>query len=292
MARIIDGKAIAVQVSAELAVRIRRLRDQGIVPKLGIILAGGFVPSQTYVRNKERACAKVGIEVETSRFGEDVSFDVLRRQVEEWNQDPVLDGMIVQLPLPRGLDEAALLEYVDPTKDADGLTSTSLGRLVSGKPLFTPATPSGIVELIVRSGISIPGKRVVIVGRGKLVGKPLANMLLLRGAQADATVTVCHTKTYDLAALCRSAEILVVAAGVPQLVTGDMVSEGVVVIDAGTNSIEGKLVGDVDFASVEPKASAITPVPGGVGPMTVAMLLANVVRAAEARSRTDTKDRT
>jgi methylenetetrahydrofolate dehydrogenase (NADP+)/methenyltetrahydrofolate cyclohydrolase len=188
------------------------------------------------------------------------------------------------LPLPAGLDEHRVLALLDPGKDVDGLGPVSLGALLSGLPGFTPATPTGIIELLLRNGITLPGKRVVIVGRGGLVGKPLANMLLARGSRGDATVTVCHTRTRDLVAACRSAEILVAAAGRARLVTGDMVEDGVVVVDAGTNSIDGKLVGDVDFESVAPRAAAITPVPGGVGPMTVAMLLANTVRAAEARA--------
>jgi methylenetetrahydrofolate dehydrogenase (NADP+)/methenyltetrahydrofolate cyclohydrolase len=284
MVRILDGKAIAGQVRLEVAERVGRLREKGIAPKLGILLAGDYAPSRIYVRSKEKACALAGIEVETSRFDTSATFDALRSQVEQWNRDRAVHGMIVQLPLPEGMDETKLLECVDPGKDVDGLTPANLGRLVAGNPWFLPATPAGIIELLVRNGIGISGRRVVIVGRGGLVGKPLVNMLLLRGERADATVTVCHTRTTDLAGACRSAEILVVAAGRARLVTGDMVSEGVVVVDAGTNSVEGKLVGDVDFDSVAPKAKAITPVPGGVGPMTVAMLLSNVVLAAEAQA--------
>ncbi len=266
---------------AELAGRVQALRNRGIVPSLRILLAGDFAPSQVYVRNKERAGQEVGIDVAVLRVKADVTQDELRHRVDEWNQDPAVHGIILQLPLPSGLDEAELLGSLRPDKDADGLSPESLGRLMAGRPYLTPATPSGIIELLRRNRIAIAGRRVVIVGRGNLVGKPLANLLLLRGDGGDATVTVCHSATTDLAATCRNAEILVVAVGRPGLVKGDMVSDGVVVVDAGTNSVGGKLVGDVDFATVAPKAAAITPVPGGVGPMTVAMLLANVVKAAE-----------
>ncbi len=278
---ILDGRACSQQVRAELALRVQALRQRGIVPSLRILLAGGFAPSQVYVRNKEKAGRAVGIEVAVLRVSADVTQNELLRRIDEWNHDPSVHGIILQLPLPAGLAEEELLASVRPEKDADGLTPESLGRLLAGRPFLTPATPSGIIELLRRNAVRIAGRRVVIVGRGNLVGKPLANMLLLRGENGDATVTVCHSVTSDLAAVCRTAEILVVAVGRPGLVNGEMVSEGVVVVDAGTNSVNGRLVGDVDFATVAPKAAAITPVPGGVGPMTVAMLLANVVKAAE-----------
>jgi methylenetetrahydrofolate dehydrogenase (NADP+)/methenyltetrahydrofolate cyclohydrolase len=200
------------------------------------------------------------------------------------NNDRRCHGIILQLPLPRHLPGEALIEMIDPEKDVDGLTPTNLGRLMAGRPGFVPATPAGIVELLVRYSIPIAGRRVVIVGRGELVGKPLANLLLLRGERGDATVTVCHTQTKDLSRFCLDAEILIVAAGRPGLITGAMVSSGVVVIDAGINRTENGIVGDVDFESVAAKARAISPVPGGVGPMTVAMLLANTVQAAKRNS--------
>ncbi len=280
-ARILDGKAVAREVRAEVKVRAGRLRERGIVPKLGIVLAGGFAPSQIYVRSKERACARAGIEVEVARFPDETTFEELRDRIQEWNQDKALHGMIVQLPLPGGIDSSKVLDLVKPGKDVDGLTSMNLGKLVAGRPEFMPATPAGIIELLVRSRVGISGRRVVVVGRSELVGKPLANILLLRGDRGDATVTVCHSKTRDLAEVCRSADILVVAAGRARLVDGDMVKPGAVVIDVGINRTEQGLVGDVDFDSVAAKASAITPVPGGVGPMTVAMLLVNTVKAAE-----------
>jgi methylenetetrahydrofolate dehydrogenase (NADP+)/methenyltetrahydrofolate cyclohydrolase len=275
MPLILDGRACAEVVRAEVAARAVELRRRGVVPALRILFAGDDPASQVYVRNKE------GIDTQVKRMPAPVTFEELRITIEAWNRDTGVHGIVVQLPLPAGLDGGMVLSLVSPAKDVDGLTPASLGALVAGRPGFTPATPSGIVELLARNGITISGRRVAIVGRGELVGKPLANMLLLHGPRADATVTVCHTKTLDLAAVCRSAEILVVAAGKARLVTGDMVSPGTVVVDAGTNSIDGKLVGDVDFQSVSARAAAITPVPGGVGPMTVAMLLQNVVKAAE-----------
>jgi methylenetetrahydrofolate dehydrogenase (NADP+)/methenyltetrahydrofolate cyclohydrolase len=280
---IIDGKAIARAVRREVKERAAKLKARGIVPGLGIVLAGGYAPSEIYVRSKQRAGARVGIEVEIARFGDDVRCEQLVEQVERWNGDDRLHGMIVQLPLPGGVDSGPVIDAISPDKDADGLTPASLGRLLAGRPHLVPATPAGIVELLVRSGVEIAGRSVVIVGRSELVGKPLANLLLLKGARGDATVTVCHSRTPDLGAVCRTADILVVAVGRPQLVTADMVKPGAVVIDVGTNRTEDGLVGDVDFAGVVRVASAITPVPGGVGPMTVAMLLHNTVRAAEAR---------
>ncbi len=279
--RVLDGRACSRQVRAELAARVRALREQGVVPGLRILLAGEYAPSLVYVRNKQRAGEETGIEVEVCRAGADATQEELRRQVEEWNRDAGVHGIVLQLPLPSGVDEQNLLSAVRPDKDVDGLSPESLGLLMAGRPFLTPATPSGIIELLRRNEVRIAGRRVVIVGRGNLVGRPLANMLLLRGDGGDATVTVCHTKTADLKAVCRSAEILVVAVGRPGLVNGDMVSDGAVVVDAGTNSVGTSLVGDVDYATVAPRAAAITPVPGGVGPMTVAMLLANVVKAAE-----------
>jgi methylenetetrahydrofolate dehydrogenase (NADP+)/methenyltetrahydrofolate cyclohydrolase len=280
---IIDGKAIARAVRREVKERVAKLKARGIVPGLGIVLAGGYAPSEIYVRSKQRAGARVGIEVEIARFGDDVRREELIEQVERWNGDDRLHGMIVQLPLPGGIDSGPVIDTISPDKDADGLTPASLGRLLAGRPHLVPATPAGIVELLVRTGVEIAGRSVVIVGRSELVGKPLANLLLLKGARGDATVTVCHSRTPDLGAVCRTADILVVAVGRPQLVTANMVKPGAVVIDVGTNRTEDGLVGDVDFAGVVRVASAITPVPGGVGPMTVAMLLHNTVRAAEAR---------
>jgi methylenetetrahydrofolate dehydrogenase (NADP+)/methenyltetrahydrofolate cyclohydrolase len=287
---LLDGKAAAKAVRAELAQRIAVLQTRGVKPGLRILQVGTDPASSIYVASKEKASAKVGIDARVERLPDTAGFTDIADVVGEWNRDSSVHGFIVQLPLPRGIDDHAVLELVSPSKDVDGLSPASLGALAAGRPGFMPATPSGIIELLLRNGITISGTRVVIVGRGELVGRPLASMLLLRGERGDATVTVCHSRTRDLGVVCRTAEILVVATGRAGLVTGEMVSEGVVVVDAGTNSIGGKLVGDVDFESVAAKASAITPVPGGVGPMTVAMLLANTVRAAELASEVASRD--
>lgn len=284
-ARILDGRAAAKAIRVELKERVECLLARGIRPGLRILLVGDDPASQVYVSSKEKFSAGVGIDAQVTRLPATAASGDLQAVVEAWNRDATVHGFIVQLPLPGGLDKHRVLELVDPRKDVDGLSPASLGALASGRPGFMPATPSGIIELLLRNGIPISGRRVVIVGRGELVGKPLANMLLMRGERGDATVTVCHSRTRDLSAVCRTAEILVAAVGHARLVAGDMVSEGVVVVDAGTNSIEGRLVGDVDFESVAPKAAAITPVPGGVGPMTVTMLLASVVSAAEAQEQ-------
>ncbi|MBM3957319.1 MAG: bifunctional 5,10-methylenetetrahydrofolate dehydrogenase/5,10-methenyltetrahydrofolate cyclohydrolase [Gemmatimonadetes bacterium] len=281
---ILDGRAAARAIRAELAREVDRLRAGGCSPKLAILLAGDYAPSQIYVRSKERACREAGILVETAPLPANSGLGLLQAKVEAWNRDDSVHGIIVQLPLPDGLDSTALVDAVSPTKDVDGLTTTSSGLLMKGTPGFVPATPAGIVELLVRNRIALSGRRVVVVGRSELVGKPLANLLLLRGERGDATVTVCHTKTANLGAVCRSAEILVAAAGRAGLVTGEMVAEGAVVVDAGINRTEEGIVGDVDFPTVVRRVSAITPVPGGVGPMTVAMLLANTVRAAREHS--------
>jgi methylenetetrahydrofolate dehydrogenase (NADP+) / methenyltetrahydrofolate cyclohydrolase len=278
---LLDGRVASKAIRAELAHRVELLKAVGVEPGLRILLVGNDPASTVYVHGKERASAGVGIAAQALRLDETACFHDVASAMTGWNHDPAVHGFIVQLPLPKQVDPHAVLAMIDPAKDVDGLSPQSLGALASGRPGFMPATPSGIIELLARNGILMAGKRVVIVGRGELVGKPLASMLLLRGPRGDATVTVCHSRTPDLGAVCRTAEILVVAVGRARLITGDMVSPGVVVVDAGTSSVAGRLVGDVDFDSVAQKASAITPVPGGVGPMTVAMLLANTVKAAE-----------
>jgi len=278
---ILDGKALAKVIRRELALRVQNLLARGVVPGLRILLVGDDPASQVYVASKEKASARIGIKARVERLPAGSGFADVAGTIAAWNQEPAVHGFIVQLPLPKGIDAHAVLQLISPAKDVDGLSPASLGALASGRPGFMPATPSGIIELLLRNGIGVSGKRVVIVGRGELVGKPLAGMLLLKGERGDATVTVCHSRTPDLSKVCRTADILVVAAGRAHLITEDMVSPGVVVVDAGTNSVNGKLVGDVDFESVTRKAAAITPVPGGVGPMTVAMLLANTVKAAE-----------
>ncbi len=282
---IIDGRRIAKTIRAEVKERVSVLKQRGITPGLRIVLVGDDPASLVYVGAKEKAGNEVGIDCQIVRLQAESALDDIGAVVEQCSSDPAVHGVIVQLPLPGRLDHHVVLDRLDPTKDVDGLTARSLGALVSGRNGFRPATPAGIIELLDRYGFSPAGKRVVIVGRSELVGKPLANLLLLRGARGDATVTVCHTRTADLAAMTRTAEILVLAAGQPRLVTGEMVSEGVVVVDAGVNRVEDRLgrrlVGDADFETVVQRAAAITPVPGGVGPMTVAMLLLNTVIAAE-----------
>jgi methylenetetrahydrofolate dehydrogenase (NADP+)/methenyltetrahydrofolate cyclohydrolase len=282
---LLDGKVAAKAIRAELARRVAALGARDVKPGLRILQVGNDPASSIYVASKAKASAKIGVDARVARLPDSAGFADIVGVVGEWNRDSSVHGFIIQLPLPRGIDAHAVLELIAPSKDVDGLSPASLGALAAGRPRFMPATPSGIIELLLRNGITMPGRQVAIVGRGELVGRPLAGMLLLKGERGDATVTVCHSRTSDLAAVCRTAEILVVATGRAGLVTGEMVSDGVVVVDAGTNSIGGRLVGDVDFDSVAPKASAITPVPGGVGPMTVAMLLANTVRAAELATR-------
>lgn len=278
---ILDGKALSRIVNRATGQRVDALRQRGVVPKLGILLVGEFAPSLVYVRSKVRACAAIGIEVETVHLATTVTADQIMATVQRWNRDTHTHGMIIQLPLPGSLVVREVIDGIEPLKDVDGLTSENLGLLLAGQPRFVPATPAGIVELLCHYGVEISGAHVVIVGRGGLVGKPLANLLLLRGARADATVTVCHTKSRNLAELCRQADILVAAAGQAGMIRGDMVREGAVVVDAGVSRTDSGIVGDVDFDSVAPRVRAITPVPGGVGPMTVAMLLHNLVMAAE-----------
>jgi methylenetetrahydrofolate dehydrogenase (NADP+)/methenyltetrahydrofolate cyclohydrolase len=287
---LLDGRAAAKVVRAELVERVAALEARGVKPGLRVLQVGSDPASSIYVASKVKASAKIGIDARVERLPDSAGFVDIARVIGSWNLDSSVHGFIVQLPLPCGIDACAVFPLVNPDKDVDGLSPASLGALASGQPRFMPATPTGIIELLIRNGITIPGKRVVIVGRGDLVGRPLASMLLLRGERGDATVTVCHSRTQDLGSVCRTAQILVVATGRAGLVTGEMVNEGVVVVDAGTNSVDGKLVGDVCFESVAAKASAITPVPGGVGPMTVAMLLANTVRAAEVASEVASRD--
>jgi methylenetetrahydrofolate dehydrogenase (NADP+) / methenyltetrahydrofolate cyclohydrolase len=281
-AAIIDGKAIAAQVRSEVAARTAALRADGIVPGLAFVLVGDDPASKIYVGSKQRASAEVGIHSERLDLPAGIAQQDLLAQIDRLNRDPAIHGFLVQLPLPPHLDVRAVHQAMDPDKDVDGLTPISAGRLVRGEPGFRPCTPLGIVELLVRSGVAIEHAEVVIVGRGQLVGLPLSIMLAQKAPNANATVTLCHTGTRDLLVHTRRAEVLVVAAGRPGTVTADMVLPGAVVIDVAVNRLDdGRLVGDVEFDTVSKVARAITPVPGGVGPMTVAMLLANTVEAAE-----------
>jgi methylenetetrahydrofolate dehydrogenase (NADP+)/methenyltetrahydrofolate cyclohydrolase len=281
-ARILDGKAVAAQVRAEVSERVKALADRGITPGLAAVLVGDDEPSRIYVGGKQKASAEVGIRSERLDLPAEVSQAELIEHIHRLNGDPAVHGILVQLPLPAHIDVTAIHESVGPTKDVDGLTPISVGRMVRGEPIFLPCTPLGIVELLVRSGIQIEHAEVVIVGRGALVGMPLAIMLAQKAPRANATVTLCHTGTRDLLPHTRRAEILVVAAGRPGTVTADMIMPGATVVDVAVNrGPDGKLVGDVDFEPVAKVAWAITPVPGWVGPMTIAMLLQNTVTAAE-----------
>jgi len=281
-ARIIDGKAIAAEIRAEVAERVRVLARRGAPPGLAAVLVGDDQASRVYVAAKQKDCAEVGISSERVELPAESSQERLLEEIGRLNADPAISGIIVQLPLPAHIDELAMQTAIDPDKDVDGLHPANVGRMVRGEPAFLAATPFGIVELLVRSGIPTGGAEVVIVGRGGLVGMPLSIMLAQKSPRGNATVTLCHTRTRDLGAHTRRADILIVAAGRVATVTGDMVKPGATVVDVGTNrGPDGKLVGDVAFAEVALVAGAITPVPGGVGPMTRAMLLVNTVAAAE-----------
>ena len=287
-AEIIDGEAIAQQVREELRPRVEALRERGIQPGLAGVLVGDDPPSVTYQRMKMRDCAELGMRGETFRLPEESSQAEVLDLIDKMNADPAWHGVLVQLPLPKQVDEETAIAAVDPVKDVDGLHPTSQGKLLRGLPTYLPATPHGVRQLLMRSGHPPAGKRVVLCGRSKLVGMPLAVLLMQKRPDANATLTVCHTGTDNLAEHTLKADILIAAMGRPRSITADMVREGAVVIDVGTNSIRDasrksgrRLVGDVDFEAVGEKAAAITPVPGGVGPMTRAMLLWNTVLAAE-----------
>jgi len=280
-ADIINGKEIAAQVRADVAERVRALKERGIEPGLAAVLVGDDPASHIYVGSKQKACAEVGMRSERIELPADVTQERVLEELARLNADPGISGMIVQLPVPEHIAELALQMAVAPEKDVDCLGPTNVGLLARGKGVLLPATPSGVVELLVRSGIPIEGQDVVIVGRSGLVGMPLAIMLAQKSDRANATVTLCHTRTRDLAEHTRRADILVVAAGKANAVTGDIVKPGAVVVDVGINRTEEGITGDVDFEGAKEVAGAITPVPGGVGPMTVAMLLVNTVTAAE-----------
>ena len=280
-ARIIDGKAMAAEIRREVAQRVRALVARGTTPGLAAVLVGNDEPSRIYVGAKEKACAEVGIRSERHELPADVPEEELIGLIRKLNEDPAVHGILVQLPLPDHIPVLAVHETISVDKDVDGLTPNSVGRLVRGEAAYLPATPYGILELLSRTGIETKGAEVVVIGRGSLVGMPLAIMLAQKTERGNATVTVCHTATRDLAAHTRRADILVAAAGRPRTITGDMVKPGAAVIDVAVNRTDGGLVGDVAFDEVAEVAGWITPVPGGVGPLTVAMLLVNTVSAAE-----------
>ena len=280
MAMILNGKQVAAEIRSELKTRAEALRKDGVVPCLAVLLAGDDPASKIYVRNKKRACEEIGIESRELLFPESVTEEELIAQIRALNEDPAVDAMLVQLPLPRHINEARVLAEIAPEKDADGFHVVNAGRLFTGQTSVLPCTPAGCMELLRRANVEFSGKHAVVVGRSNIVGKPMAMLLL----NEHCTVTICHSRTKDLARFTRDADILVAAVGRPGMITGEMIKPGAAVIDVGINRLDnGKLMGDVDFASAEPVAGAITPVPGGVGPMTIAMLMQNAILAAEKR---------
>ena len=287
-AQIIDGKQVAADLRAELKAEVAKLKEQGIVPGLAVVLVGEDPASKSYVTAKERACEEMGIYSNDNRLDADTSQKDLMALVEKLNNDPKINGILVQLPLPKGLNEAEVLLAINPAKDVDGFHPMNVGKMVVGEKTFLPCTPHGVLQLLMRSGVAIEGAEAVIVGRSNIVGKPLANMLIQKNPTGNATVTVCHTRTKDLSYHTKRADIVIAAAGRPNTVTAEMVKDGAVVIDVGVNRVEDatkkrgyRLVGDVDFEAIKEKASFITPVPGGVGPMTITMLLFNTVESAK-----------
>ena len=287
-AELINGTKIAEEVRTEVAEGVREMRDRnGIAPGLAVILVGDDPASSVYVRSKEKAALEAGMVSNTVLLPADASEKEVLAQLARLNGDARIHGILVQLPVPDHIDENVVIEAINPAKDVDGLHPFNMGLLMAGRPRFVPATPLGIQQMLVRTGHDPEGKHVVVCGRSNIVGKPVASLLMQRSKGANATVTVCHTRTKDLAAITRQADILIAAIGAPRIITADMVKEGAVVIDVGINRVDAperkrgyRLVGDVDFDAVSEKAAAITPVPGGVGPMTIAMLLSNTLKAA------------
>jgi methylenetetrahydrofolate dehydrogenase (NADP+)/methenyltetrahydrofolate cyclohydrolase len=287
-AKIIDGKAVSSEIKDQLKAKVEQLQTKGKVPGLAAVLVGDNPASEVYVNMKAKACEKVGIHSEVYRYPKDLPEAELLKRIDELNKKDIIHGILVQFPTPPQISEEKVILAIHPGKDVDGFHPFNVGMMLAGKPTFLPCTPLGVQELLVRSGNDPSGKHVVILGRGSLVGRPLAPMLYQKAKGANATVTICHTATKNLPDITRQADILVAAMGRARFVTADMVKPGVVVIDVGTNRIEDastksgyRLVGDVDFDSVSQVAGAITPVPGGVGPMTIAMLLSNTVKACE-----------
>ena len=278
MSQIIDGNALAKQVRSEIAQRTAQLKSKGILPGLAVLLVGEDPASQVYVRNKVKACEEAGMHSLLERLPADLSEEQLLKRIQELNEDKSIHGILVQLPLPKHLNSHLVIESIAPEKDVDGFHVANAGALMIGDPLFRPCTPYGCMKMLESINYDIKGARAVVVGASNIVGKPMAMLLL----QAGATVTICNSKTKDLSAHTKEADILVVATGKPKMITGDMVKPGAIVIDVGINRLpDGKLCGDVDFESVQQVAGAITPVPGGVGPMTITMLLLNTLEAAE-----------
>jgi len=290
-AKIIDGKLIAAQMREKLRADVAGLANKGIVPGLGVILVGDDPASKSYVTAKQKACEEIGIYSDDNRLPASISQAELMAHINRLNKDPKIHGILTQLPLPKHIDELEVLMAIDPAKDIDGFHPVNVGKMVTGQKAFLPCTPHGVVQLLLKSGVKIEGANVVIVGRSNIVGKPLANILIQKSPLGNATVTICHTRTKNLAHHTKDADIVIAAAGNPNTITADMIKEGAVVIDVGVNRVEDstkkagyRLVGDVDFENVKEKASMITPVPGGVGPMTITMLLYNTVESAQIAS--------
>lgn len=279
---ILDGKALGLELQEALQVRVKQLIAIGMHPALTVILVGEDAASQVYVRNKVQACERTGIRSELIRYPSDVAPTTVLAKIAELNADPCIDGILVQLPLPKQFDEKTILEAISAKKDVDGFHAENVGALNQGSPRFIPCTPYGVMKLLEKGNVNLKGKEAVIVGRSNIVGKPMAALLLAKGA----TVTICHSQTVDLAFHTRRADVVVAAVGRPRMLTGDMIKPGAVVIDVGINRLEdGSLCGDVDFQSAQTRASLITPVPGGVGPMTITMLLTNTIEAAARRGQ-------
>lgn len=282
MAKLINGKEVAAEVLSKIALEVNGLSVRNVTPGLAVIIVGDNPASRVYVNNKKKACAQVGIHSEEYALPESVSQEELIDLVEKLNNDNAVNGILVQLPLPKSLNEEAVIEAINPEKDVDGFHPSNVGRIMIGNYHFLPCTPAGIMELIYSQEINISGKNCVVIGRSNIVGKPMAMLLL----QANGTVTICHSKTQNLTEICRNADILIAAVGKEKFVTEEMVKPGAIVIDVGMNRDQnGKLCGDVDFTNVEKIASSLTPVPGGVGPMTIAMLLKNTVIAAKRQNK-------
>ena len=288
MSELILGKTVSESIYAELRERIEALRSKGTTPGLAVVLAGNDPASEVYVRMKGKKCEELGMHSVTVVLPENISEKELLEKVKELNNDESIHGFLVQLPLPSHINEKTVINAIDPKKDVDCFHPVNVGKMLIGEPEFLPATPAGVQQMLIRSGIETKGKHVVVVGRSNIVGKPMAAMMMQKGDGADSTVTVVHSRTKDLPSITRTADILIVAMGKPNFVTADMVKNGAVVIDVGTNRIDdpgspkgSRLVGDVEFEGVKDKVSAISPVPGGVGPMTICMLMANTVAAAE-----------
>lgn len=287
-ADLILGKEVSKEIYGELEARIAALKIKGITPGLGVVLVGDDPASQTYVSMKGKKCQELNMHSDTFIMPEATTQAELLAKVDELNKNPNIHGYLVQLPLPKHIDEHAIIDAIDPLKDVDCFHPSNVGRMLVGEPYFLPATPAGVQQMLIRSSVETKGKHVVIVGRSNIVGKPMAAMMMQKSEGANSTVTVVHSRTEDIASFTRQADILIVAIGKAKFITEDMIKEGAVVIDVGTNHIPDstkksgtRLVGDVDFETVKEKASAITPVPGGVGPMTICMLMANTVHAAE-----------